>query len=81
MDLREPQNYYDDCYFCALDLVELNKRTKNLPSSAIQAWNLQYILLLTLMTYSLFKESILSDIEPSEHHEEASDSSDMKCVC
>lgn len=37
MDLRELQNYYDDCYFCALDLVELNKRTKNLPSSAIQA--------------------------------------------
>ena len=37
MDLREPQNYYDDWYFCALDLVELNKRTKNLPSSAIQA--------------------------------------------
>ena len=25
----------------------------------------------------LFKESVLSDTEPSEHHEETSDSSDM----
>lgn len=42
----ESQNHHDGCYFYAFDLVGL----KNLPSLALQAWNLSYYLWISLMT-------------------------------
>ena len=75
---REPQNH-DDCYFHAFDLVELNKRTKlftkfsypSLKSARRPVAHSDDI------PVPVSKESVLSDTEPFEQHEEKSDSSDM----
>ena len=77
---RKPQDYYDNyCYFWVFDLVGVNKRTKT--STTFSYPSLKSVIHPAShfgdMTISVFKESVLSDTEPSKHHEETSYSSNM----
>ena len=79
---RESQNHHDDCYFCAFDLVGLNKRTKNSTRFSYPSFKsaIRPVAHSDDIPMSVFKESVLSDTELSEHfehHEETFDSSDM----
>ena len=66
---HEPQNHYDHCYFCAFDLVELNKRTK-LYTKFSHTSHTAYF---DGIPIPVFKESALSYTKSSEHHKETSD--------
>ena len=66
---HESQNHHDDCYFCAFDLVGLNKRNKKptnftYPSFKSAVRPLVYV---DDISIPVFKELELNDTEASEH--------------
>ena len=79
MICRELQNHHDDCYFCAFDLVGLNKRTKKSTkfSYASSKFAIRPLAQSDDISIPVFKEFALGDTNLCEHHEETSDSSDM----
>ena len=76
---REPQNHHDDRYFCAFDLVGLNKRTKKSTKFTYPSLKsaIRPVAHSDDLPIPVFKESVLSDIEPFKHYDETSDSSDI----
>lgn len=70
---HEPQNHYDDCYSRVFDLTKKSTKFSYLvlKSTICPAAHCDEI------PIPVFKASVLSDTEASEHHEETPDSSDI----